>query len=278
MDVSIIGAGELGGALAHALARLDTLERIRVIDETGSVAAGKALDLMQAASIDRFSTILSGGTDPLQAAGSAVIAIADRASGAEWSADEELALVGRLAHASAAVILCTRSTHRDLVDRAVRRLGLPNERILGSAPEALASAVRAMIGLETRGSPSDVALTILGAPPTRVVVPWEDVTIGGLAATKVLDEPARRRIEARLPALWPPGPYALATAAAKAIDALAGRTRRVISAFVAQRDGEADRTRTVALPVRLGPAGVTHMKLPLLSARDRIALDNAMLK
>ena len=57
-------------------------------------------------------------------------------------------------------------------------------------------------------------LTVLGVPPFHTVVPWQTVTIAGFAATDVLSEPVRRRIEARLELLWPPGPHALATAAA----------------------------------------------------------------
>ena len=45
-DVAIVGAGEIGGALAHILARLDVLGTIRLIDERGSVAEGQALDIM----------------------------------------------------------------------------------------------------------------------------------------------------------------------------------------------------------------------------------------
>src|SRR5947207_2861409 len=118
-DVAIIGAGEVGGLLAHVLARRDTAAEIRLIDESGRAAA-----------------------------------------------------------------------------------------------------LRAMIALETDGSPQDIALSIAGVPPSQIVVAWDDATIGGFAAARVLDEPTRRRLAARLPSLWPPGPYALASAAAKVIEAL----------------------------------------------------------
>ena len=59
-DVAIIGAGELGGSLAHVLARGNVARAIRLIDETGQVAAGKALDIAQAGPVENFSTELSG--------------------------------------------------------------------------------------------------------------------------------------------------------------------------------------------------------------------------
>ena len=141
----------------------------------------------------------------------------------------------------------------------------------------LASAVRALVALETNGSPRDVALMVLGVPPTQTVVPWEDVTIAGAAATRVLDEPTRRRLATRVAPLWPPGPYALATAAVEAVACMAGRSSRVLSCFVAPDDASRGRSRTVALPVRLDAEGITRVETPALSTQARVALDTSML-
>src|SRR5438552_3790226 len=158
-----------------------------------------------------------------------------------------------------------------------RELHLPRVRLFGSAPEALAAGARAMVALEINGSPRDIALSVLGVPPTHVVIPWDDAAVGGYAITRVLNEPSRRRISGRVAALWPPGPYALASAAAEMIDAIFGRSRRLATCFVAPDDTMGIRAGAAALPVRLGPAGIVEVVLPSLSARDRVALDNAML-
>ena len=273
-----MGAGELGGALAHALARRDIARAIRLVDETGRVAAGKALDIAQAAPIERFATELSGSADVSAAAGAAIVVLADRAGKGEWQGEDGLMLLKRLTQTAAgAVILCAGSSQRELVERGVVELHMTRARLLGSAPEALAGAARAVVALEIDGSPRDVALTVLGVPPAHVVIPWEDATIGGFTATRRLDEPSRRRIAARLLALWPPGPYALATAALTTIEAIAGRSRRLVSCFVAADASAGTRARTAALPVRLGPSGIVDVVLPGLSVHDRVALDNAIL-
>ena len=276
-DVAIVGAGALGGALAHALARRGLARSVRLIDRDASLAAGKALDIMQAAPIEGFTTRVSGAADPRSAAGAAVVVIADLAGGAEWQGDDGLQLLEQLSERSTATLLCSGASQCELVDRGVRELHLPRERLFGSAPEALAGAVRAIVALETHGSARDVALTVLGLPPAHIVVPWEEAAVGGLGATRVLDEPARRRVTARIAPLWPPGPYALAAAAAKVVDALLGRSHRLVSAFALQDDGGGRRTRAVALPVRVGPGGIVHIEEPLLRGRDRVVLDNAML-
>ena len=159
----------------------------------------------------------------------------------------------------------------------MRELRFPRARLLGSAPEALAAALRAIVAVEAGGSSQDVALTVLGVPPARIVVPWEDATINGFAATRMLDEPTRRRLAAKVAALWPPGPYALAAAASKTAQAILGRSRQVVAAFVAPDDSSGHRMRCAALPARVGAAGIIRIELPDLNPGDRVALDNAML-
>jgi malate dehydrogenase len=276
--VAIVGAGELGGTLAHVLARRDAVGEIRLIDDSGRVAAGKALDIAQAAPIERFTTTVTGSTDISTAAGASIVVVADRVGGTEWSGEDGLMLIRRIKEmAAGAIVLCVGASQREIVERGVQELGIARARLFGSAPEALVAAARAMVALEMRGSARDVALSVLGVPPSHVVLPWDDATIGGFAATRVLDEPVRRRIDARLPALWPPGPYALASAAAKIIEAVAGRSRQRAICFVAPDDAAGRRTRGAALPVTLGPGGIERVALPALNAHDRVALDNAML-
>jgi malate dehydrogenase len=276
-EVAIIGAGELGGEIAHVLARRDLARRIELIDPTGQVAQGKALDILQAAPIESFATPVVGASDIVRATAAAVIVLADRAGAADWTVDESILLLKQIRTvASRAVIVCAGAAYRELVERAVREMPISPRRIVGSAPHALAGAVRALVALESNGSPRDVALTVLGVPPAHVVVPWEEAAVGGFAATRVLDEPARRRIAARVAPLWPPGPYALAQAACDVLACILGRSRRVVSCFVAPDLDGGTRSRVVALPVRLDLGGVVKVELPSLSGTAKVVLENGM--
>lgn len=277
-DVAIFGAGELGGLLAHVLARRDVARSILLVDVCGRVAAGKALDIMQASAIEGFAVRVSGSADISAAVGSAIIVLADAADGAEWQGDEGLQILERLSRIGAdSVVMCADAAHRELVERGVSDLAFRPNRLFGTAPEALASSLRALVALEANYSVKDIALTVLGVPPDQTVVPWEAVTIGGFGASQVLAEPIRRRLDARLPSLWPPGPYALATAAAEALACIIGGSSRAFSCFVAPADRMGKRARTAALPVRLGTGGAVPVEVTSLSVSARIALDNAML-
>jgi malate dehydrogenase len=280
-EVAIIGAGELGGAVAHALAKSEVARVITLIDESGepaTVAAGKALDIAQAGPVERFATELAGSTDLYRAAGVDLIMVADRFRGGEWLDEDGLALLRRLNQlAPRAIVMCAGATGRDLVERGVRELKMPRRRLLGSAPEALAGAARAMTALALNGSACDVAMSVLGVPPAHVVIPWEDAAAGGFSIVRQLDEPVRRRLERTIAGLWPPGPYALAAAATKVASAIAGRTRQVACCFVAPAGSDAARTRTAAHPVRLGPSGIVEVITPMLSASEQTALNNGVL-
>src|SRR6476659_690264 len=140
-QVAIIGAGELGGAAAHALARSNLVRSITLIDETRRVAAGKALDIAQAAAVERFATRLSGATDVSMAAGASIVIIADQVAGGEWHGEDGLVLLKRLSQTAAgAVIVCAGASQRELVDRGVAELKFSRTRLFGTAPESLAAA------------------------------------------------------------------------------------------------------------------------------------------
>jgi len=275
--VAIIGAGELGGATAHALARSNLVRSITLIDDTRRIAAGKALDITQAAPVEGFATRLAGATDVSMAAGASIVIVADRMTGGEWQGEDGLALLKRLTQsAPETVILCAGPSQRELIERGVRELKIPRTRLFGTAPESLAGAARALVALAVNGSPREIALSVLGVPPAHTVIPWADATVAGFALTRLVDEPSRRRLNDRVTALWPTGPYALAAAATTIVEAMAGRSRRIASCFVAPDLSAGARTRTGAMPVRLGPAGIVEVVLPSLSAVEQVALDNAM--
>ena len=76
---------------------------------------------------------------------------------------------------------------------------------------------------------------------------------------------------------WPPGPLALAAAAAKTVACIDGRYGQTIAAFVAPDRAAVARSRVAALPIRIGAAGLERVHMPALTAGERVALENALL-
>lgn len=279
LDVAILGAGELGGSIAHVLAQRDIARTIRLIDEHGQIAAGKALDIMQSAPVERFDTIVIGATDRFVAASAAIVVIADRANGGEWTGEEGLMLLRHIGHLGRGrLVICAGAAQRGLVEAGVREAGFAASHLIGTAPDALVASAKAIVAVEVDASVREVGLTVLGVPPNQLVIPWDDATIGGRAATRLLTEPVRRRIDARIHATWPPGPHALALAATDAIAGSVGRTRRTFSCFVAADADATHREHTVARPVRLSTRGAERVELPMLTGHARAMFENALLK
>jgi malate dehydrogenase len=276
--IVILGAGDLGGAVARQLAAADVARRIVLVDEAGSVAAGKALDILQAAPVDGYSTALAGTADQSSVLGADVVVIADRFSGsAEWQDDAGVALVRRVAHLNPnAPIVCAGAAQMEVVERGVREGGLSRARLFGSAPEALRAAVVSLAALEAACTPDEVSLGVVGRPPAQTIVPWDDAAVGGRRATDVLSPPAIMRLDGRLPRLWPPGPLTLAGAVTRLVRAMATQRAQTLYAFVSVSREEGDGGRVGMLPVLLNTRGIASVLRPALSVRDRVRLDTAL--
>lgn len=277
--VCIIGAGDLGGAIAHALARGGHAARVILVDEARPAAAGKALDIQQSGAIAGCDTRLEGTDDTTRTVGCSVCILADRFGrpSTEWQGDEGLEMLRRLSsYTGDAPLVFAGALHGGLLLAAARDVGVGRDRLIGSAPEALSSALTAIVAVEAHCSPSEVALTVLGAPPSGFVVPWSDASIGGYALERVLTPVQLRRIEARAPRLWPPGPLTLGLAAARVAEALVRSSRRARSVLTVLGGEFGVHGSVGALPVLLAPSGIVHVRVPTLNTRERVRLETVL--
>ena len=275
----ILGAGEIGGALARQLAAIDLVSRIVIVDDLANVAAGKALDVAQSAPVDRYHTALVGTADVAAVVGAVVVFIADTAASpvTEWRDEAGLALVKRAAGLNQrAPIVCAGAAQASLVERGVGELGISRMRLFGSAPEALRSAIVAVVALEAGAAPADVSLSVLGRPSQQIIVPWDEASIAGRTATEVLTAAQLQRLDARIGRLWPPGPYALASSATRMTRTALTRSPRVHAALVAVSRDEGSPGGSAMMPVTLRPEGLSTLVPPALSTRDRVRFDTAM--
>lgn len=289
--VAIIGAGELGASIARTLASRGRIAEVRLIDEASDIAAGKALDIQQAAPLENSPTHVMAAGDVRAAIGAAAIVLADRAvvgetrsgtgtgpaTSKELSGDTGLALVRRLtAIDRQAVIVCAGTTQHELLLHGLQELHIPRSRLFGSAPGAVVLALRALVALEADVSPSAVALTVLGRIPDRIVVPWREATIAGRPLVRVLDAARLARVERRVAAAGAPGPYTLSAAAARVAEMLVSGSRRVVCCTIGL-DGEFGIRRTASsAPVVIEQGGIARVIAPPLDAREQVLLENAL--
>ena len=277
--IAIIGAGDIGGATAQALAARDRVSRVLLVDSAGTVAAGKALDIMQSGAVDGFHTRLEGTADFSRVTGCDVCIVADRfgAGSPEWQGEEGLAMLTRLLpYLPEAPLVFAGPSQAALIAVAADEARVARRRLIGSATEALASAVKGIVAMEARSSPREVMLTVLGAPPAGFVVPWSEASIGGYALERVLEQVQLTRMEARLVRLWPPGAYTLGLAAARVTEALVESSRATfaVMTMLAGEFGVSRRVGTV--PALLSTSGIVHTRVPTLNTRERVLLGTAL--
>ena len=277
MTIVILGAGDIGAAVARQAAAADIVARVVLVDEAGTVAAGKALDIAQAAPVDRYATSLAGSDDETMVTGAGMIVMADRAGAGEWEGDAGLALLRRVSGLNQqAPILCAGPLQSTLIDRGVHELGVSRTRLFGTAPEALRAAALSLVALDAESAPADISLMVVGRAPHEIIVPWESASISGRRAIDVLTPPMITRIEDRLPRMWPPAAMALGSAAARVMRSMLTRAPRVHVLQVVVPRGGSTSGRSAMLPARLQPQGILGVEPPPLSSRDRVRLETAL--
>lgn len=265
--VSILGAGPIGASVAHRLAQRGRLASIRVIDSNASLAAGKVLDILQAGPVEGFDQPISTDSDELAAVSSPIVVVADDSARGAWDGDRGLSLVGRLLRAGTTatfVFACPSQTW--LMEKVFSELRVPAGRLIGTAPSAVVGAVRALAGLEL--GVASVQLTVTGRPPA-LVIGWSAATTDGSLVTDRVAPHRLAAISAALPKLWPPQPYAIGSATADVVGALATGARRLFPALTIVDDDFGVRGTAVMLPLELGRGRVLLHVIPSLSAQER---------
>ncbi len=273
-SVAIHGAGPHGSAIAHRLAERGRLAEVKLIDEAGAIAAGKALDIRQAGPINGYDTAVTGSTDLLACVGADVIVFADTISDGEWEGERGLAFVQRLVRAGAGSPLVFAGPKQTwLMEAAAREARVPIDRLIATAAGTLSNTAAALVHIET--GLAGAAVVVTGRPPAFVVA-WSSATVAGRFVSDIV--PAHRLvgISQSLGKLWPPGPQAIAGPTTLAVEGLtAGSRTPLLAAVIA--DGEYGARGVAALlPVELGDKRILRRALPSQSPQERTETATAL--
>jgi len=277
MKVTIVGAGNVGATCAQRIAEGDIAD-VHLVDVVEGLAAGKALDLAEAAPLVGHSRSVTGGTDYEGAADSDVVVITagiTRKPG--MSRDDLLETNGRIvavvtesikAVAPAATIIVV-SNPLDVTTHIAREVsGLPRERVMGMAGALDTARFRAFIGMELGCSPVDVSAMVLGGHGDSMVPLPRHATVGGVPVTELI-EPARleeiiertRNGGAEIVGLLKTGSafYAPASGVKDMVASIIRDEHRVLPASVLLQGEYGLSEVFVGVPVRLGRSGVEEI-------------------
>ncbi|HBQ36411.1 MAG TPA: malate dehydrogenase [Rhodobacteraceae bacterium] len=187
--IALIGAGQIGGTLAH-LAAMKELGDVVLFDIADGVPQGKSLDIAQAGPAAGFDASLKGTTDYADIAGADVcIVTAGVARKPGMSRDDLLGInlkvmksvgEGIAKHAPDAFVICI-TNPLDAMVWALREFsGLPHNKVCGMAGVLDSGRFRHFLSLEFGVSMRDVTAFVLGGHGDTMVPLTRYSTVGGI--------------------------------------------------------------------------------------------------
>ncbi|WP_118133319.1 malate dehydrogenase [Oceanicella sp. SM1341] len=187
--IALIGAGQIGGTLAH-LVGLKELGDVVLFDIAEGVPQGKALDLAESSPVDGFDAALSGANDYSAIEGADVcIVTAGVPRKPGMSRDDLLGInlkvmkavgEGIKEYAPNAFVICI-TNPLDAMVWALREFsGLPKEKVVGMAGVLDSARFRYFLAEEFDVSVKDVSAFVLGGHGDTMVPLTRYSTVGGI--------------------------------------------------------------------------------------------------
>ncbi|HYG29467.1 MAG TPA: malate dehydrogenase [Allosphingosinicella sp.] len=290
--IALIGAGMIGGTLAH-LAALRELGDVVLLDVAEGIPQGKALDLAQAGPVEGYDAALTGTQDYADIAGADVcIVTAGVARKPGMSRDDLLGInlkvmktvgEGIKAHAPDSFVICV-TNPLDAMVWALREFsGLPHQRVVGMAGVLDSARFRHFLAEEFGVSVRDVTAFVLGGHGDTMVpivqystvagIPIPDLVKMGWSSQERIDAIVQRTRSGggEIVALLKSGSayYAPATAALEMAESYLKDQKRLLpsAAFLTGQYGVND--LYVGVPVVIGAGGVERIVEIELDAQAR---------
>ncbi|MBC7480224.1 MAG: malate dehydrogenase [Pseudorhodobacter sp.] len=280
--IALIGAGQIGGTLAH-LAAIKELGDIILFDIAEGTPQGKALDIAQSGPIEGFDATLKGANSYADIAGVDVcIVTAGVPRKPGMSRDDLLGInlkvmkavgEGLKAHAPNAFVICI-TNPLDAMVWALREFsGLPHHMVVGMAGVLDAGRFRHFLATEFNVSMRDVTAFVLGGHGDTMVplaryspvagIPLPDLVKMGWTTQEKLDGIIQRTRDggAEIVGLLKTGSafYAPAASAIEMAEAYLKDQKRLLPVAAYVKDAFGLDGMYVGVPVILGAGGVERL-------------------
>ena len=297
--IALIGAGQIGGTLAH-LAALKELGDVILFDIVEGVPQGKALDIAESAPVDKFDAKMKGANDYADIAGADVcIVTAGVARKPGMSRDDLLGInlkvmksvgEGIAQHAPNAFVICI-TNPLDAMVWALREFsGLPTEKVCGMAGVLDSARFRHFLAEEFDVSVKDVTAFVLGGhgdtmvPLTRYStvagIPLPDLVEMGWTSQENLDAIVQRTRDggAEIVGLLKTGSafYAPAASAIEMAEAYLKDQKRLLpcAAFLDGQYGQ--KKMYVGVPTVIGAGGIERIVEIKLNKDEKAMFDKSV--
>lgn len=180
--ITVIGAGNVGASCAEYIAMKDFAAEVVLLDIKENFAEGKALDLMQTATLNGFNTRISGSTnDYSKTANSDVVVVTSGIPRKPGMTREELIGINAgivkgvvencLAHSPNAIFVIVSNPMDTMTYLALKASGLPKQRIIGMGGILDSSRFRHYLSQALNTPASDVDGLVIGGHGDTTMIP-----------------------------------------------------------------------------------------------------------
>jgi malate dehydrogenase len=291
--VTVIGAGNVGATAAQRLAEKELCDVV-LVDIIEGVPQGKALDLAQAAPIEKHDAHLTGANAYDASAGSNIVIITagiPRKPG--MSRDDLLAtnagivkkVTQEVAARSPEAILIIVSNPLDAMCHvAFDASGFPKHRVIGMAGVLDSARFRAFIAMELKVSVENTHAFVLGGHGDTMVPLPRYSSVAGIPITELMSP---ERIEAlvqrtrnggaEIVGLLKTGSafYAPASAAVEMAESILKDKKKVLPCAACLQGEYGIKDLFIGVPVKLGAKGVEQVIEIKLSSEENAALQKS---
>ena len=275
--VSVIGSGFVGTMTAQRIVEKN-LADVVLLDIVEGLPQGKALDIMQSASVEGFDRQITGSNDFADTEHSDIVVFTAGFARTPGMSREELArknggivrsVVETVArHAPACIIIMVTNPLDVMTHLAWKTSGFPAERVMGMGGILDSSRYRVFLAEELNVSAGSVETMVLGSHGDSMVPVAAHTTAGGIQVSRLID---KQRLDAIIERTKNGGAeivnllksgsawHAPSSSAVAMVEAILGDTKKIfpVSAYLTGQYGIED--VHIGVPVKLGAAGIEEI-------------------
>lgn len=286
--VTVVGAGNVGATCANVLAFNEVADQVIMLDVKEGISEGKALDMLQTASLLGFDSKIVGCTnDYAQTADSDVVVITSGIPRKPGMTREELIGVNAgivksvaeniLKFSPNAIIVVVSNPMDTMTYLALKATGLPKNKIIGMGGALDSARFKCYLSKALNANPTEVEGTVIGGHGDTTMIPLTRfANYKGRPVTELLDAEALAKVVADTmvggatltgllgTSAW----YAPGAAAAYLVESIIHDQKKIIPCCVALEGEYGQNDICIGVPCVIGKNGLEEILDYKLNAEE----------